>query len=121
MGAGGHRVWGAIFWWHLGRAGAQGRGGGGGSSRHENRIRLEILSVGPTKVPLGGDTALGEGALGVDVVLHEVLQAGLPAARRGGQLLVLGIVHSIRSLRRYSGHSQAVTSRLHHMQLSTLL
>ena len=38
--------------------------------------------------------------LGVDVVLHEILEAGLPAGRTRRQLLVLCIVHCVRCLKR---------------------
>ena len=96
----GPRSGGAIFRGHLGRAGAQGHVDEGGSSRHENRMRFEILSGGPNRVPLGVNIAEDEVALGVDVVLHEVLQPRLPAARRGGQLLVLRVVHRVSSLNR---------------------
>ena len=54
-------------------------------------LQLDLLHLAP------GD---GVGVLGVDVVLHEILEAGLPAGRTCCQLLVFSIVHCVRCLKK---------------------
>ena len=54
----------------------------------------------------------GVAVLGVDIVLHEILEARLPAGRTCSQLLVFSIVHCVRCLKRDKLLSMVVVLRL---------